>query len=258
MVFIGGWRSRRRRYGPGDDPRYGPGYPPGYGPPYDPGYGRRGRYGRRYGGFGGGGSCMRDMFLLEGGCCLAELLGCGSQLVFVGPSLGKRILSSDTRRRPDEGDVGIRGRVLALLINAIDVYQTEISPRRRACCRYTPTCSHYAAQALQTHGLVRVSRSVDSRVADRGQTAEPIPYRWQQDLNTCRSHLVGRTRARGCIVVRQPARAGGTVPAGPATGSATGRPGLHSGASTWSSTVAPAVPSAWTRGARGSHVRPLR
>jgi hypothetical protein len=31
---------------------------------------------------------MRDMFLLEGGCCLAELLGCGSQLVLVAASLG--------------------------------------------------------------------------------------------------------------------------------------------------------------------------
>ncbi|WP_347343540.1 membrane protein insertion efficiency factor YidD [Jatrophihabitans telluris] len=37
----------------------------------------------------------------------------------------------------------------------MELYQAEISPRRKACCRYTPTCSHYAAEALETHGLWR-------------------------------------------------------------------------------------------------------
>jgi uncharacterized protein len=155
MVFIGGWRSRRRRYGPEDEPRYGANSPPGYGPAYDPGYGRRGRYGRRFGGYGGGSSCLRDLFLLEGGCCLAELLGCGSQLTLVAPSLGRRILFSNPPARFDRRGAGIQGWALAFVLNAIRTYQTEISPRRRACCRYTPTCSHYAAQALETHGLGR-------------------------------------------------------------------------------------------------------
>ncbi|MEO7260418.1 MAG: membrane protein insertion efficiency factor YidD [Jatrophihabitantaceae bacterium] len=30
-----------------------------------------------------------------------------------------------------------------------------MSPRRGPCCRISPTCSHYGAQALQSHGLRR-------------------------------------------------------------------------------------------------------
>lgn len=157
MEFIGGWRSRRRRYGPGDDPRYGP----GYGPDSDPGYGRRYGYRRPYrrgfgGGFGGGGgSCMRDMFMLEGGCCLAEMLGCGPQLVLLVPATHRRLRTSAHTSVRSRRDAGLRERVLALLLAAIGGYQAEISPHRRACCRYTPTCSNYAAEALETHGLER-------------------------------------------------------------------------------------------------------
>jgi putative membrane protein insertion efficiency factor len=32
-------------------------------------------------------------------------------------------------------------------------YQTAISPYTPATCRYSPTCSHYAIEALQKHGL---------------------------------------------------------------------------------------------------------
>lgn len=41
-----------------------------------------------------------------------------------------------------------------VLVAAIRLYQQEVSPRRaRPCCRYMPTCSTYALQALDTHGL---------------------------------------------------------------------------------------------------------
>src|SRR6185437_13740819 len=46
------------------------------------------RYG--YGGYpqrGGGGGCLRDLLLLETGCCLAEALGCGPQLLVAAPAL---------------------------------------------------------------------------------------------------------------------------------------------------------------------------
>src|SRR4051812_50083244 len=79
MVFVWGWGGgprRRRGYGPGSG-RGGYGPPPGYG-----GYGRG--YGRGYG--GGGGGCLRDLLLLNTGCCLAESLGCGMDLLLMGPS----------------------------------------------------------------------------------------------------------------------------------------------------------------------------
>ena len=32
-------------------------------------------------------------------------------------------------------------------------YQAAISPYTPSACRFTPTCSHYAIEALQKHGL---------------------------------------------------------------------------------------------------------
>lgn len=37
----------------------------------------------------------------------------------------------------------------------IKVYQWGISPLLGRNCRYQPTCSHYMAEALRTHGLFR-------------------------------------------------------------------------------------------------------
>ena len=34
-------------------------------------------------------------------------------------------------------------------------YQIIISPLTPATCRFTPTCSHYTAEALQKHGLFK-------------------------------------------------------------------------------------------------------
>jgi putative membrane protein insertion efficiency factor len=126
MVFIGGWR-RRRGYGP-----YG-----GYGPP--PGY-----YGRRR----AGSSCARDLCLVESGCCLAEALGCGPQLGLVAPSVIRRSV-----RATRLSDVPGSNWPVRFLLAVIALYQAEFSPRRGPVCRYAPTCSHYAAQALRRHGL---------------------------------------------------------------------------------------------------------
>ena len=133
MVFVWGWGGGpRRRRGWG---RPGPGYGRGYGPP--PGYGG---YRRGYGG-GGGGGCLRDLFLLNTGCCLAESLGCGMDLLLVAPSTVRRVRTESPH-----------GRLADRLVAAVRLYQREISPRRRPCCHFTPTCSAYAVQALERHG----------------------------------------------------------------------------------------------------------
>ena len=41
------------------------------------------------------------------------------------------------------------------MVAAIRVYQREISPRRPAVCRFTPSCSHYAVEAIERHGAAR-------------------------------------------------------------------------------------------------------
>lgn len=42
-----------------------------------------------------------------------------------------------------------------LLIGGIRVYQSVLSPLLPAACRYTPTCSAYAAEAIARHGAAR-------------------------------------------------------------------------------------------------------
>jgi putative membrane protein insertion efficiency factor len=38
------------------------------------------------------------------------------------------------------------------LVGLIKVYQKYISPLKRPACRYFPSCSEYAAQAISIHG----------------------------------------------------------------------------------------------------------
>ncbi|GAA4816807.1 membrane protein insertion efficiency factor YidD [Nocardioides caeni] len=42
-----------------------------------------------------------------------------------------------------------------LLIGLVRLYQLLISPLLGPSCRYYPSCSAYAVQALQTHGAIR-------------------------------------------------------------------------------------------------------
>ncbi len=42
-----------------------------------------------------------------------------------------------------------------LLLLPIRFYQTVISPYTRPSCRFTPTCSEYAKQALIKHGPIK-------------------------------------------------------------------------------------------------------
>ena len=53
---------------------------------------------------------------------------------------------------PAKGSCGFAAGALILLIK---VYQKFISPLYPPCCRFQPTCSHYAVEALRTHGLIR-------------------------------------------------------------------------------------------------------
>lgn len=39
-----------------------------------------------------------------------------------------------------------------LLVRFIRFYQREISPLKKPCCRYIPTCSNYAVEAIERFG----------------------------------------------------------------------------------------------------------
>lgn len=42
-------------------------------------------------------------------------------------------------------------------INLIRFYRKNISPLKTPCCRYVPTCSQYAIEAIEKHGAFRGS-----------------------------------------------------------------------------------------------------
>ncbi|AIY83131.1 membrane protein insertion efficiency factor YidD [Clostridium baratii] len=44
-----------------------------------------------------------------------------------------------------------------VIINLIRFYRKNISPLKTPCCRYVPTCSQYAIEAIEKHGAFRGS-----------------------------------------------------------------------------------------------------
>ena len=161
------WDSNGPRYDDGPSGSYGPrrrrggwtvvgspfgilgggrrGYGPGYGGGYRRGYG------------GGGGGCARDACLLESGCCLAESLD-GSCLLLTLLALPQLVLAliRPGTVQPRGAGAGARGRCARVLLTLLAVYQRSVSDRRRRpVCRYTPSCSAYAAEAVSRYGAMR-------------------------------------------------------------------------------------------------------
>lgn len=44
-----------------------------------------------------------------------------------------------------------------LLINIIKLYRKYISPLKRPCCRFYPTCSQYSIEAIEKYGAFKGS-----------------------------------------------------------------------------------------------------
>jgi hypothetical protein len=71
------------------------------------------------------------------------------------------------------------------LIGLVRIYQRFISPLTPATCRYTPTCSQYTVEALQTHGLFKGGWLSIKRIAScnpwGGQGYDPVPKKLQEE-----------------------------------------------------------------------------
>ena len=52
-----------------------------------------------------------------------------------------------------------------LVVAAIRVYQAVVSPLLPRACRFVPTCSEYASQAVRAHGIARGSWLALGRLA---------------------------------------------------------------------------------------------
>jgi uncharacterized protein len=59
------------------------------------------------------------------------------------------LFRDDSRKNPNRGMM----KKLALLL--IKLYQVSISPVLGPACRFVPTCSEYAYQAISTYGVGR-------------------------------------------------------------------------------------------------------
>ena len=71
------------------------------------------------------------------------------------------------------------GRMKRFLLFWIRAYQVGLSPILPASCRYTPTCSEYARQAVERHGAARGSWLAMKRLGRchrfGGHGHDPVP-----------------------------------------------------------------------------------
>ena len=68
-----------------------------------------------------------------------------------------------------------------VLVRLIRLYRVTLSPLLGPRCRYLPSCSEYAAEALQVHGLLRGGGLAASRLLRchpwGGSGIDPVPPR---------------------------------------------------------------------------------
>ena len=67
-----------------------------------------------------------------------------------------------------------------LLLSLIRFYQRSISPYRSACCRFRPTCSAYAMEAIQKYGALKggclaIRRVLRCHPFYKGDPYDPVP-----------------------------------------------------------------------------------
>ena len=74
---------------------------------------------------------------------------------------------------------GFRDLIVLILLIPIRIYQKVISPFLPSACRYTPTCSHYAAEALMKHGPIKGGWLAIKRIVScnpwGGHGHDPVP-----------------------------------------------------------------------------------
>jgi putative membrane protein insertion efficiency factor len=77
--------------------------------------------------------------------------------------------------------MSLSARCVRGLVGVIQLYRHMVSPLRPASCRFVPTCSQYAVDALTEYGLIRGSWLAVVRLAKCGPWHrggwDPIPER---------------------------------------------------------------------------------
>ncbi|MBI3227806.1 MAG: membrane protein insertion efficiency factor YidD [Mycolicibacterium cosmeticum] len=88
----------------------------------------------------------------------------------------------------------MRGRAARSVIVVIQLYRTMVSPLRLPTCRFTPTCSEYAVDALTEWGLIRGGWLAVVRLAKCGPWHrggwDPIPERCEHAGGSTSAEIV--------------------------------------------------------------------
>lgn len=97
---------------------------------------------------------------------------------------------------------GVAAAPVRALIFVIQLYRHLVSPLRLPSCRFMPTCSQYAVDALGEYGLIRGAWLAGVRLAKCGPWHEggwdPIPERPQGGTGCgCPSGKVSDNQAEG-------------------------------------------------------------
>lgn len=79
------------------------------------------------------------------------------------PGRRSTLMPPDVNQQPAPSALGQAARWSATAL--IRVYQLFISPLFPASCRYTPTCSAYAVEAIERHGVLRGCWLAAKRIA---------------------------------------------------------------------------------------------
>lgn len=76
-----------------------------------------------------------------------------------------------------------------LLMAMIRFYRKNISPARPPCCRFIPSCSAYALEAVEVHGVVKGSALALWRILrchpfhrDKTFVYDPVPPKKQRKI----------------------------------------------------------------------------
>ncbi|MCZ6797779.1 MAG: membrane protein insertion efficiency factor YidD [Gammaproteobacteria bacterium] len=85
-----------------------------------------------------------------------------------------------------------------LLIIPIRIYRYLLSPLMASSCRYTPSCSEYAIEAIQQHGVVKGLMLATKRISSchpwHAGGYDPVPdarLAQHKNLNSAQSRLDG-------------------------------------------------------------------
>ena len=67
-----------------------------------------------------------------------------------------------------------------VLLKMIRFYRRHVSPYRPACCRFTPTCSAYAMEAIEKYGAIKggflaLKRILRCNPFYKGDFIDPVP-----------------------------------------------------------------------------------